>query len=268
MVHAAGQMDEQFFAVPGLTVLREGVPRIPYCSTRERGSFFENADLCLFALPPALHYVQAPFFAWLEPGYATARMPLFIGGFLILWLTLRLAKTIGVSTGSIGLAICMLAVSRPLMFTGTTARPDLLCAACGLATVWCMHVWNRTDRTLALSLSGALAGMGGLFHPVAIVFGIQGFCLAVLKLGTIRQRLARGFVFAATSVATLSLWLPLIALYPHEFFSQFGSNVLERRGPGMLQLFFGLGILWYHMRNSNGSSMNRCSLFFSSGFYA
>ncbi len=32
-LHQPGIQDEQFFAVPGLTMLREGVPRIPYLPT-------------------------------------------------------------------------------------------------------------------------------------------------------------------------------------------------------------------------------------------
>jgi hypothetical protein len=84
VTHASGQMDEQWFAVPGLTMWEEGIPRKPYCPKRRRETYFENADKCIMALPPGLHYVQAPFFAILPAGYPTARMPLFIGGFAVI----------------------------------------------------------------------------------------------------------------------------------------------------------------------------------------
>lgn len=96
LVHQPGMQDEQWFAVPGLTVLEEGIPRIPYLPTRRRETLFENADVCLMALPPGLFYVQAPFFAIFPAGYATARIPLFLAALvaiavLSLWLPLILA---------------------------------------------------------------------------------------------------------------------------------------------------------------------------------
>lgn len=71
----AGGQDEHLFAVPGWTVAREGVPRIPYVPGRDPASVFYRADEALFALPPAYFYWQAPFFLVLPAGYGTARLP-------------------------------------------------------------------------------------------------------------------------------------------------------------------------------------------------
>ncbi len=51
--HAAGAMDEQFFSIPGYTVATEGIPRIPFLPAKKRETFFEGADVCLFASPRA-----------------------------------------------------------------------------------------------------------------------------------------------------------------------------------------------------------------------
>ena len=75
MLRLPGGQDECWFAVPGETVAREGIPRIPYVVARNPEAVFYRADEALFALPPALHYVQAPFFLVFSPGYATGRLP-------------------------------------------------------------------------------------------------------------------------------------------------------------------------------------------------
>ncbi|MFO1063030.1 MAG: hypothetical protein U0892_04055 [Pirellulales bacterium] len=39
--------------------------------------------------------------------------------------------------------------------------------------------------------------------------------------------------FSTAAAAMPLLWLPLILMYPDEFFSQFFSNVMERAGPAL-----------------------------------
>jgi hypothetical protein len=232
--HAAGQMDEQFFAVPGLTVLREGIPRIPFAPTREIQSFFMYADRCLFALPPALHYVQAPFFAVFTPSYTTARLPLFLGAYLCLWLTWRISLWLFQDGWIAGVAVCSLAVSRPMLFTSITARPDLLCTCCGLAAVWTAMNLSSARPLVSSLLTGAIVGLGALFHPVAIVFGFQMAAVAVYSGRGWFLKIRNGFVFSAAALMVLSLWLPLILAYPAEFEAQFLPNVFNRGGPGLL----------------------------------
>ncbi len=232
-MHLSGQMDEQWFAVPGLTMWKEGVPRIPYCPTRRRETYFENADKCIMALPPGLHFVQAPFFAVLPAGYPTARMPSFIGGLFLLVAAWYFANKIASDAWVAGIATCMLAVSRPLLFTAVTARPDLLCTLCGLGAMLLMWRWNGDPRYRFLVPAGFLCGLGGLFHPFAIVFCAQAGIWTLWRQGSIRERLQRGTSLAASAMVAIGLWLPLIYLYFYEFKSQFFSNVLERSGPGV-----------------------------------
>ena len=61
LLHQAGGQDEQFFSIPGWTVYREGVPRIPYLPSRNRATFFENARPMLDGVATGLVLCPSPF---------------------------------------------------------------------------------------------------------------------------------------------------------------------------------------------------------------
>jgi Dolichyl-phosphate-mannose-protein mannosyltransferase len=232
LIHQPGGQDEQFFSVPGLTVLREGVPRIPFLPTRRRESFFENADRCLMTLPPAFFYLQAPFFAVMPAGYATARMPSMVGACIMLMIVFLLSKRLGAGAWGAFAACLILALSRPLMFTGILARPDLWCALCGVVVFYILYGGGEwTGKRMAGV--GALCGLGALFHPFALVYGIQSAAASLLAPGGLKSRMTRLIWLGCGAVAALALWVPLIVAYPYEFRSQFFSNVLHRAGPGL-----------------------------------
>ena len=174
VIHAAGQMDEQWFSVPGWTVWNEGIPRIPYCPTRVRETFFENADKCLFALPPALHYFQAPFEGILGPGYASSRIPSLlagIAGLIVLGLWFR---RVFPSPWVWSSSLLLITLSRPWMFTSITARPDLCCAVCGWFALY--QLWNASEQPDSYRFfirAGLACGLGMLFHPFALVSCLQ-----------------------------------------------------------------------------------------------
>ena len=233
VIHQSGGQDEQFFAVPGYTVWNEGIPRIPYFPARERSTFFENADRCLMALPPGLFYVQAPFFGLFSAGYPTARIPLFLAALVAIALMYALARVFGSSSMNALAAAGLLSLSRPLMFTGTIARPDLLCVVCGVgAILLSLRASEKTHSGIWVAI-GTLCGLAGLFHPFALVFCIQAAAIAGLTPGSLRKRVIRIGLIALTSTTVLSLWLGLILRFPYEFRSQFFSNVLDRAGPGL-----------------------------------
>lgn len=231
-LHQPGIQDEQFFAVPGLTVLREGVPRIPYLPTRNRSTFFENADRCLMALPPGLFYVQAPFFAVFKAGYPTARIPCLLAGCLLLVVVYCMARQWQLRPWTAWFVVLLLAFSRPLMFSTTVARPDLLCVLCGVATT--MVLFRKPKISVrASAIAGALCGLGALFHPFALVFAIQCGVLLICDQDSIRKRFLKLLLLSVCSLAVLCLWVPLISGYPEEFRSQFFANVFDRAGPGL-----------------------------------
>lgn len=247
VLHAPGQMDEQWFAVPGLTVWREGIPRIPYCPSRHRDTFFQNADRCLFALPPALHYVQAPFFGVFEPGYPTARMPSLLAGLIGLVVLGAWFRKLFEERFVWVTALCMLAISRPWMFTSMTARPDLCCAVCSWLALFMIWQLGSGESVRPASssgkrhsaLAGAMCGLGLLFHPFALVTCIVCALGTLLFEGSLRERTLRFILFSMAASAAMCAWLPLILAYPEEFQSQFLSNVMERSGPGLFER-----ILW------------------------
>ena len=252
LIHQPGMQDEQWFAVPGLTVWREGIPRIPYVPTRNRATLFENADVCLMALPPGLFYVQAPFFAIFPPGYATARLPLFLAGLATIAIVFWIVRRIGGSVSTACAAALIVSLSRPLLFTGLTTRPDLLCAVAGWLSVIAAWQMLRTapanSGRLAMT-SGALSGLAGLFHPFALVFAMQGGLAMLLGTATVMQKAKRAALFIAGNALVISLWIPLIVSYPYEFRSQFFANVLDRAGPGLpARLVWPIPSLIHHAR--------------------
>ncbi|MCO8123268.1 glycosyltransferase family 39 protein [Stieleria sp. TO1_6] len=234
LIHQPGMQDEQWFAVPGLTVWQEGIPRIPYLPTRNRDTLFENADVCLMALPPGLFYVQAPFYAIFPPGYATARIPLFLAALTTIAIVFWVVKRLHGSDFAAAAAATLVALSRPLMFTGLTTRPDLLCMVAGwLAIVAAWEMMRRQGSNRLAVVSGSLSGLAGLFHPFALVFAIQGGLAMLLCGGSLIEKLKRAVLFVAGNAAVIGFWIPLIVAYPDEFRSQFFANVLDRAGPGL-----------------------------------
>ena len=233
LIHMPGGQDEQWFAVPGWTVWQEGIPRIPYVPTRQRDTFFENADVCLMALPPGLFYVQAPFFGLFQAGYPTARIPLFLGGMvtvvLAFCITHRLSRSVFVAFW----AAMLMAIGRPLMFTSLTVRPDLLCAVMGWFALLCFMRYVRHQRVQWIVWSGVCSGLAALFHPFALVFAIQIGVGLLFSAGTLRTKVKSYALYSLACGIAVSLWLPLIFAYRYEFQSQFFANVLDRAGPGL-----------------------------------
>jgi hypothetical protein len=227
-----GGLDEHWFAVPGYTVSREGIPRIPYCPERNRDSFFWKADVMLFALPPALHYVQAPFFWLFPPGYSTARLASATAGVAALWLLFGLGRRLIPGYWAAVIACGLFSLSRVFFFPAITSRPDMLCCAFGLGAIEALLAWRSSQRIWQLALAGVCLGLAGLSHPFAMVFALQLGVWTLLTPGPIVQRVQRAALLTAVTLAVFALWLPLILREPEIFRAQFFNNVLSRSEPG------------------------------------
>jgi hypothetical protein len=233
-----GGQDEEFFAVPGYTVVHEGIPRIPYFPVRNPDAFFHRADELLFALPPGLFYLQAPFFLLFPPGYPTARLTCIVAGLLAIVLVNALARKGGGTHAGL-CAAGMYAASRVLFFPATFARPDLWCAVFGLAAF--LFVWkhSETGRPRDAAFAGLLLGAGLLCHPFAAVYCLISGLWVLLAPGPPRRRLLSAAVMTIVTLGVFSLWLPLVLKHPEAFRHQFANNVLGQAGPGI-----GQRLLW------------------------
>ncbi|HEX8202879.1 MAG TPA: 4-amino-4-deoxy-L-arabinose transferase, partial [Isosphaeraceae bacterium] len=92
MARVAPGQDEDFYAVPGITVLRSGVPRIPYIPSRDPRTIYYRADVALYTLPPLGFYLQAPVVAALGAGIAPARLASALAGLLAAYLVYALGR--------------------------------------------------------------------------------------------------------------------------------------------------------------------------------
>ncbi len=234
LLHAPGGQDEEWYAVPGLTIAQQGVPRVPYSRASEPGSVFRGADEMLFAQPPLSFYAQAPFFLVLEDNYATARLASFLAGCFSIGLTFAIAQRLTGDARIASGAAVLYSLSRLCFFPAVVARPDMICGMLGLASVLMMLAWQSTRRHRSLVFAGIAVGLSALTHPFAIVFGIQTTLWVLLTSGTIAQRFWRLSILTVSIAMTFALWLPLIAMRPDLFRSQFIGNILRPAGPGLV----------------------------------
>lgn len=230
---AAGQ-DEDYYAVPGWTIVQEGIPKIPYLPARDRQSVFYRADEGLFALPPAFFYLQGGVMVLLGPGIGPARLTSALAGVGISWVLFYLGRVFYGESRPALWGIAVYTFSRVFFFPATFARPDLWCAFWGLLALAVMSRWHETRSWKALSGAGALAGLALLTHPFALVVCLQLGGWVLLAPSAWRQRAGSLLMVAGSALAVLTLWVPLIWSAPELFIIQFGNNVLGTAGPGLL----------------------------------
>lgn len=236
MFHHPGSYDEDFYAVPGLTVLQSGIPRLPHLPARNVESAYYHADQALYAEPPLYFYVQAAFYAVLPHVYGTARLASAISGIALLLLVYHTARFLGGSETAALWGAGLFSCSRWFYFPAICARPDILCSVWGLSAVLCMLHWERTRKRRTLALAGIFLGLGGLTHPFAILYAFQ---LAVWGAWSSRRwaRLGTPLLLATVALAVFSLWLPLILKHPDVFRVQFRNQFTNESG----------GSLWWRV---------------------
>ena len=235
MYRQPGGMDEGDFSVPGCTILREGIPRIPYVPSRDPAGYFYRADEALFSLPPLYFYWQATFYALLSPSYGTARLASGAAAILAMVLIYLIGRRL---TGSRAAALWgagLFSVSRVCFFPAMSARPDMLCVTIGLAAIGAFLRWRDTARPGWLLVTSVLLGLGGLTHPFAIVYAVQIGVWALFCRERLFRRLQAFGLLVGGAILVFSLWLFLIVPRYEVFHAQFFNNVLARSGPTCLQ---------------------------------
>ncbi|MHB8897842.1 MAG: ArnT family glycosyltransferase [Thermoguttaceae bacterium] len=235
MYRQPGGTDEGDFSVPGYTILREGVPRIPYVPARDAKGFFYRADEVLLLLPPLYYCWQAGFYIFFGPSYGTARLASGAAAVLAILLVYIIARQLTKSRTAALWSAGLYSLSRLCFFPGMAARPDMLCGTIGLAAVGAFLQWRDTGRPRWLVATSVLIGLGGLTHPYAIVYAAQLGVWSVLVAGRLLQRGGRFLLLAGGAVAVFSLWLLLIVPHFDIFRIQFFNNVLNRSGPGIVE---------------------------------
>src|SRR5262245_10067744 len=127
--------DEEFYGVPGMTILHGGIPRVPYLPSRDPESICYKSDVALYTLPPLGFYLEALVHLVLGDGIGPARLASPLAGLLAVWLVYDLARILfACRTGGL-LGAAVLLFSRAFTFPATTARPDMLAAAMGLLAI-------------------------------------------------------------------------------------------------------------------------------------
>lgn len=228
--------DEDCYAVPGLTILRTGLPQLPHVPARNPESVYYQADRMLYSEPPLAFYIQAAFYALLPHEVGTARLAAAVEGLAGLAVLYRLAVRIGLTPLAALISVGLFSWSRWFYFPATAARPDILCTLFGLLALDQMAKWTSSRTWRDLVWTGLWLGLGGLSHPFAIIYSAQvAVWSAVLSRGT-RRLTAPAFV-AIVAMAVAAAWLPLIRMYPEAFRMQFANQFGGSAG----------GPLWWRM---------------------
>lgn len=227
-----GGQDEDLVSVPGLTLAREGVPRIPYMASRARTSMYNGTERAAMFYPPGGFLVQAAFFLWLPPSHATARIAGLIAAVVSIVLVFALGRKVySVEAGLWGAGLY--AASRPLMFVAVTSRPDALCAALGLGALLILVDYWTTCAAWRLIAAGVLLGLGLFTHPFAVVYCLLCGIWVLATPQPWRRRILAAALLTGVTLLTASLWLVFILQHPEEFQDQFLQNVVHRV-PGSL----------------------------------
>lgn len=233
----AGQ-DESFYGVPGMMILRSGLPQIPYIPSRDPETIYYHADEILYTLPPLGFYLEAVVHLILGDGLAQARLASMIAGLVAVVIVCDLTRRWSGSRRAAVLAAASYLFSRAFLFPATTARPDMAAIAFGLAAVWWVARDGRRWRDVALG--GVMAGLSMLCHPLGLVPTAQVGLALLVGRQPWRRRIGEASVYSAVALAAFGLWLPMIAMRPDLFWIQFGGNVLNRAGPGLGETILGL----------------------------
>ena len=246
MYRQPGGQDEDCYAVPGLTILQAGIPRLPHIPARNPESVFYRADEAMYCEPPLYFYFQSLFYACLPHVYGTARLSAAVAGLFATALVFSLnRKTLGSdSAGLWGAGLFLF--SRWFYFPATSARPDILCTAFGLAAIAFMFRWRESNQLKWLIAVGIAIGAGGLTHPFALVYAVQIAVWSIL-VSKGRRRITNPAILAGVSILVASLWIPLILMYPKAFEVQFKNQFLGGQSGNLLQRAIApWESLWYH----------------------
>src|SRR5271154_1071286 len=119
-------LDEDWYGVPGITILRTGLPQIPYIPSRDPGSACFKADVILDALPPLAFYLQALVHLLLGPGIGPARMTSVLAGLFAGYLVHDLTCLWFGDRRAALMAVAFYLIARPFYFPATTARPAMV----------------------------------------------------------------------------------------------------------------------------------------------
>ena len=229
MYRLPGSLDEDWFAVPGWTILQEGIPRVPYAEERNPDSYFYKADVMLYALPPAYFYWQAPVHWLFGPDYGAARLASGLAGLLAIIVVYRIALLLLSNADMALIAAAFYSLARVFYFPAGTARPDILCTLFVLTAILQVLHW-RNDRSIRrLIYTGIALGLAGLSHPFAIVPAVQAAAVVLFGSETWRRGLKSVGGLALVSLATFATWLPLILQHPDIFEEQFRDNISPSR---------------------------------------
>lgn len=246
MYRQPGGQDEGCYAIPGLTILRTGIPRLPHVPARNPESVYYRADEALFAEPPLSFYIQALLYAVFPHQFGTARLASALAGMILLELVYRITLEAGGNERAALWAAGLFSVSRWFYFPATAARPDIWCAVFGGAALLCGFKFQQNLGEKWLVWAGVCLGLGGLSHPFALIYAVQlAVWFTVISSGW--QQVLRPLVLAVVALLTASLWLPLMIMFPQaclrQFQNQFGHS---SGGPLWFRLLMPWESLWYH----------------------
>ena len=187
----AGQ-DEDFYGVPGIAILRSGVPQIPYIPSRDVRTIYYRADELLYTLPPLGFYIEAAVHLVLGEGLGPARLASALMGMVAVALVYGLTRSLFDDRRGAAFAAGFYLYSRAFWFPAITARPDMAAVAFGLGAVACAVRHRRAPGWRTTVAGGVAAGLSMLCHPLGVVPASHAGLTLLAGPGPLRRRIVDG----------------------------------------------------------------------------
>lgn len=121
---------------------------------------------------------------------------------LLGWLTFRVARSLTGDRLAAIVAASLLPLEYAFLYTGSWARPDVLCAVFGLSALCSYTEYRERDLGRALRWAAFFLALSGLTHPNALLH-LAGLIVLVIWLD--RKRLAWRQLLGAAAVGLLTV---------------------------------------------------------------
>lgn len=218
--------DESGFVDVAVNLMTRGV-----LGTQAYEGLLRGADDHIYWQPPLYFIGLAGWFTITDVGLVQARSFSLLWAVIIVILVYVIARRHAPSAPSLA-AAALLAVSYWLTNRASVARMDALCIALTLASILIYQYAQDRAKLGLFGLSGLVAGLAFLTHPLGIV------AVATLSIHLVVSerrgvlRAARTQVVLACFAVAVAVWLGYILQDPESFRSQLGAQLARKRRSG------------------------------------
>jgi len=221
--HRVPWTDEGNFAQPSFHLAWNGKFATPTADPSAQGLL--RADQRTYWILPLHSFLLAGWYRVFPTTIFWARVLTILMLPLLGWQTFRLARFLTGDTNVGLLAATLLPLDYVVLYTGSWARPDVMCAVLGLTAICAYLRWREENLRRAVLQAAFWVTLSALTHPNAVLH-IAGLTLLVLWYDRKRLTIRLLLDIAGVGVLTASPYLVYIAQDFEAFRQQFLVNAV------------------------------------------